>query len=73
MNDQSGKLVCTPKITAQCPEGWSGGAVDGKLVCNSNLQPHVSCPATPDWKWGTSYYKDSWNKMGCSANIKPAS
>lgn len=72
MDSQTGKLVCTPQITATCPEGWTGGVVDGKLVCNSIPQPNIPCPkATPDWKWGTAYYKESWNKMGCNANLEP--
>jgi hypothetical protein len=73
MDQQTGKLTCTPVIVAQCPFGWDGGPVDGKLVCNSKPQPHVACPkSTPDWQWGASYYKDGWNTMGCSANAKPA-
>jgi len=73
MDSVTGKLSCTPVITAQCPVGWSGGAVDGKLVCNSIPQPLVACPKnTKDWQWGTSYAKNSWNRMGCFANLKPA-
>ncbi len=70
-NEQTGQLTCTPK---QTPQGWSQGAGGGKLVYDSAPQPNVYCPSsTPDWKWGTKYFKESWNRMGCIANLKPAS
>lgn len=55
-------LVCTPIITAPCPNGWAGSAADGKLVCNSKPQPIVTCPTNVD---GSKYFKNGWNTMGC--------
>jgi hypothetical protein len=72
-NQQTGQLACTPKVAAAAPDGWSHGAGNGVLVFNSIPQPMVKCPkATPDWQWGTTYFKESWNRMGCQANNKPA-
>jgi hypothetical protein len=73
LDQQTGVMTCSPVITTACPTGWSGGAVDGKLVCRPMPQPVVGCPKqTPAWQWGTTYYTTSWNKMGCAANVKPA-
>lgn len=72
-NQQNGQLTCTPKAAVPAPDGWSPGFGTGVLVFNSVPQPLVKCPkSTPDWQWGTTYYKEGWNKMGCRANIKPA-
>lgn len=72
-NQQTGQLTCTPKNDPQSPLGWTLGSASGLLVFNSIPQPLVYCPkSTPDWQWGTTYYKESWNRMGCTANIKPA-
>jgi hypothetical protein len=72
-NDQTGQLTCTPKNDPQSPLGWTLGSASGVLIFNSIPQPMVFCPkSTPDWQWGTTYYKESWNRMGCTANIKPA-
>lgn len=72
-NDQTGQLTCTPKNDPASPLGWTLGSASGVLIFNSIPQPMVYCPkATPDWQWGTTYYKESWNRMGCTANIKPA-
>jgi hypothetical protein len=71
MDSATGKLVCTPKA-AQCPEGWQGGMQGGILSCTSVPQPSLPCPAkTPQWQWGSSYYKEGWRYMGCSANLEP--
>jgi hypothetical protein len=78
-NAQTGQLTCLPSShLAQHgasvplgPTGWSGGRVGDShvYVYNSNPQPVVNCPkSTPDWKSGSSYFKESWNRMGCRAN-----
>jgi len=69
---QTAVLQCTPIITATCPPGWTGGAYKSKLICTSIKQPHVSCPTSDKWEWGTKYFTESWNIMGCYANNKPA-
>jgi hypothetical protein len=67
-DDATGKAACK---TNQSPPGWTIN--DGTLTYNSIPQPMVPCPSsTPDWKWGTKYWKESWNRMGCVANLKPA-
>jgi hypothetical protein len=67
----TGNLDCVPK-PASCPQGWSGGMQGGVLKCVSAPQPNLSCPkSTPQWQWGTSYYKEGWRIMGCSANLEP--
>jgi hypothetical protein len=72
VDSATGKLVCTPKA-AQCPEGWQGGMQGGILNCTSTPQPTLACPnKTPQWQWGTAYYKEGWRFMGCSANLEPA-
>jgi hypothetical protein len=72
-NPQTGQLTCTPKVPVASPEGWTHGAGNGEQSFNSIPQPMVKCPtATPAWQWGTTYYKESWNRMGCRANLKPA-
>ena len=69
---QTAILQCTPIITATCPPGWTGGAYNHKLICTSIKQPHVSCPTSDKWEWGTHYDTESWNSMGCYPNNKPA-
>lgn len=69
---QTAILQCTPIITATCPPGWTGGAYNHKLICSSVKQPPVSCPTTDKWEWGTKYFTESWNIMGCYANNKLA-
>ena len=72
-NDQNGQQTCTQKVDTTPPLGWKTGVGSGILVFNSIPQPMVKCPkATKDWQWGTKYYKESWNRMGCIANLKPA-
>jgi hypothetical protein len=72
-NPQTGQLTCTPKVPVAAPDGWTHGSGNGELSFNSIPQPMVKCPkSTPDWQWGTTYYKESWNRMGCRANLKPA-
>ena len=72
-NQQTGQLTCTPKVPVASPDGWTHGSGNGELSFNSIPQPMVKCPkSTPDWQWGTTYYKESWNRMGCRANLKPA-
>jgi hypothetical protein len=72
-NQQTGQLTCTPKTPVDAPDGWTHGGGNGVLVFNSIPQPLVNCPkSTPDWQWGTTYFKESWNRMGCRANLKPA-
>jgi hypothetical protein len=72
-NQQTGQLTCTPKVPVAAPDGWTHGSGNGELSFNSIPQPMVKCPkSTPDWQWGTTYYKESWNRMGCRANLKPA-
>ncbi|MBL8515813.1 MAG: hypothetical protein JNM76_02495 [Betaproteobacteria bacterium] len=71
VDSATGKLVCTPKPVT-CPEGWTGGMQGGILNCTSAPQPVLPCPAqTAQWKWGSSYYKEGWRFMGCSANVEP--
>ena len=73
-NQQTGQLTCTPKVIPDAPSGWKHGTGNGSVVYDSIPQPLVKCPkATQDWKWGTSYFKESWNRMGCLANQKIAS
>jgi len=73
-NQQTGQLTCTPKLIPESPLGWKQGAGNGAVVYDSVPQPPVKCPkATQDWKWGTSYFKEGWNRMGCMANPKIAS
>ena len=73
-NQQTGQLTCTPKVMPAAPLGWKQGTGYGSVVYDSIPQPLVKCPkATQDWKWGTSYFKESWNRMGCLANQKIAS
>lgn len=72
-NDQNGQLTCTPNAALQAPVGWTAGSGHGIYVFNSIPQPMVKCPkATKDWQWGTHYFTESWNRMGCIANLKPA-
>lgn len=72
-NPQTGQLTCTPKVPVAAPDGWTHGSGNGVLVFNSIPQPMVKCPkSTPDWQWGTTYFKEGWNRMGCRANLKPA-
>ncbi|MFS2033500.1 hypothetical protein ACEN8I_05680 [Polaromonas sp. CT11-55] len=72
-NPQNGQLTCTPKVPVAAPDGWTHGSGNGELIFNSISQPLVKCPkSTPDWQWGTTYYKEGWNRMGCRANMKPA-
>jgi hypothetical protein len=72
-NDANGELTCTLKQIPPAPTGWAPGAGGGNLVYTSIPQPMVNCPkATPTWQWGTTYWKESWNRMGCRANLKPA-
>lgn len=72
-NDQNGQLTCTPAAAMQAQVGWSAGPAHGVYVFNSIPQPMVKCPkATKDWQWGTRYFTESWNRMGCIANPKPA-
>lgn len=72
VDSSNGKLVCTPK-PASCPDGWQGGMQGGILNCTSVPQPSLPCPdKTQQWKWGSSYYKEGWRFMGCSANLEPA-
>lgn len=73
MNPANGVLECVMASVPRCPPGWQGGMVQGKLACEPSMQPPISCPtATPDWKWGTTYYKENWKFLGCSPNPKPA-
>lgn len=73
MNQATGELVCVPADVPPCPPGWQGGLVQGKLICEPSMQPVIQCPqSTPDWKWGTTYYKENWKFLGCSPNPKPA-
>lgn len=72
-NDMTGQLTCTLKQMPAAPLGWAPGMGGGKLVYESIPQPMINCPkSTPDWQWGTTYWKESWNRMGCRANLKPA-
>jgi hypothetical protein len=73
-NDMTGQLTCTLKQVPAAPLGWAPGVGGGKLVYDSIPQPMINCPkSTPTWQWGTAYFKESWNRMGCRANLKPAS
>jgi hypothetical protein len=75
-NDATGRLTCTPKQIPATPQGWvlqSTASTEGSYVFDSIPQPMINCPkSTPDWQWGTAYWKDGWNRMGCRANLKPA-
>jgi hypothetical protein len=72
VDSNTGKLTCTPK-PGVCPTGWQGEMQGGILQCSSIPQPNLPCPsATATWKWGTTYYKEGWRFMGCSANLEPA-
>lgn len=69
----TGVLACVQKNLPSCPFGWQGGVQNGKLVCNPNPPVKMNCPAsTPDWQWGTSYFSQGWNLIGCTPNVKPA-
>ncbi len=72
VNKQTNVLTCSPVITAECPVGWKRSIQNNRLVCDSIPQPTVSCPTNDQWAWGNSYFKDSWNKMGCQPNSKTA-
>jgi hypothetical protein len=75
-NDVTGQLTCTPKQIPGAPQGWvlqQALSTTGKYVYDSYPQPMINCPkSTPDWQWGTTYWKEGWNRMGCRANLKPA-
>ncbi len=68
-----GRLTCVPAVEPKCPAGFSGGMQNGSLVCTAHMpQPKIACPkATPANKWGTTYYAESWNVVGCSVNLEP--
>lgn len=71
-DSSTGKLTCTMAAAPSCPSGWHGGMVGGKLVCDSNPQPHIACPqSTPDWQWGTRYFTESWSILGCAPSAEP--
>ncbi len=66
-----GEFYCK-KYEPTCPAGWTGSVdkATGTLTCNSTPQPNIACPkSTPTWASGASYYKESWDKMGCKANV----
>jgi len=67
------RLCLSQQNLLAVPLGWSPAAGHGVYTFNSIPQPMVKCPkATKDWQWGTRYFKESWNRMGCVANLKPA-
>jgi len=69
----TGALICTLANPPACPPGWHGNIQNGKLTCNPLQPAKLNCPAnTPDWEWGTKYYSESWNVVGCTPNVKPA-
>ncbi len=71
-NDATGQLQCKLKQIPPAPPGWAPGTGGGALVYESIPQPMIACPkSTPTWQWGTFYWKDSWNRMGCRANFAP--
>jgi hypothetical protein len=73
MEPSTGALTCTVANPPTCPAGWHGNAQTGKLVCNPVTPAKLNCPAnTPDWQWGTKYYSENWNVVGCNPNLKPA-
>ena len=72
VDTSNGELTCHPDVVPSPPISWSKGKLTGTIVFESNPQPLINCPTSPDWQWGTVYYKDSWNKMGCMARLKPA-
>ncbi len=73
-NNSTGQVQCTLKPVPPPPLGWSLNSGGGAIVYDSIPQPMIACPkSTPSWQWGTAYWKDSWNRMGCRANFKPAS
>ena len=72
INKQTNVLTCSPIIVAECPAGWKRSIQNNRLVCDSIPQPTVSCPTNDQWAWGNTYFKDSWNKMGCQPNSKTA-
>jgi hypothetical protein len=72
-NINTGVLTCLQKVLPSCPNGWQGGVQSGKLICNPNPPAKMICPtSTPDWQWGTSYFSQGWNLVGCTPNVKPA-
>ncbi|MBL8515815.1 MAG: hypothetical protein JNM76_02505 [Betaproteobacteria bacterium] len=72
-----GTMVCVRKPgNPECPPGYQGGK-DSKeenlVYCAPDPQPTLPCPtATPQWKWGSMYFKQGWQVMGCTANVEPA-
>ena len=73
-NDQTGAITCVPEVAGACPMGWKGGmnASTGVLACEPDPTPVIACAkSTPKNQWGTTYYKESWNILGCSENLAP--
>jgi hypothetical protein len=67
------RFSCVTNLAlANCPDGWTGAKAKGTLTCDSISQPKIVCPTSAAWQWGATYYTESWNKMGCRANPKPA-
>jgi hypothetical protein len=73
-NAKTGQILCLPKTEPAAPLGWTHRKFSGAVVFDSNPQPQIQCPkSTPDWQWGSAYFKQSWDRMGCKANSKPSS
>lgn len=69
----NGDLTCHPEVSPKPPLSWSNGKLTGIVIFTSTPQPMISCPTSPEWQWGTAYYTQSWNIMGCKPRSKPAS
>ncbi|TWO68743.1 hypothetical protein FN976_22395 [Caenimonas sedimenti] len=72
-NDGTGQLQCVTAVDPVCPAGFDGSYAGGVLKCVPKPQPKVACVtgALPQNPWGTSYYAEGWNRLGCSVNLAP--
>jgi hypothetical protein len=72
-SDATGQLQCVINAEPACPAGFDGDYANGVLKCLPKPQPKVACApgALPANPWGTSYYKEGWNRLGCSVNLAP--
>jgi hypothetical protein len=72
-SDATGQLQCVAAVEPSCPAGFDGSYANGVLKCMPKPQPKVACAtgALPANPWGTSYFTQNWNVLGCSVNLAP--